>query len=291
QTILSFIVYISQPKKVDFGRADSATAEGTPGLINLLSTMKFLDKVNRNATVWVTVETFDLPRPSISSKKHCSRNEVTTSRKRMEKPRMVDGTKDKMGESDEEWDVEEIVDHRIIDGKIQYLVKWMHWPKTNNTWEPPENLENSKELITSYTKKDSRKREYTKLVKGETGFNMGLVCKGVRGVMQLENCPEPSGEQIFYIVEWENSTRIDRISSGEAIARIPELVIKYWESIVAREKRRSTKKRTLTDGPEKKESMDPGKLQGSRDPNRSYSKGIRYGRKANKQRLLFLLAC
>ena len=41
-------------------------------------------------------------------------------------------------ESEEEWEVEEILDSRRTRGRLQYLVKWRGF--TDPTWEPEENL-------------------------------------------------------------------------------------------------------------------------------------------------------
>ena len=37
--------------------------------------------------------------------------------------------------------VETVLDKRIgEDGKVDYLLKWMHYPDSDNSWEPMENL-------------------------------------------------------------------------------------------------------------------------------------------------------
>ena len=49
-----------------------------------------------------------------------------------------------------EWEVEEVIQHRWVRGKIQYLVKWLNYPPESNSWEPKANLKNCKELINAY---------------------------------------------------------------------------------------------------------------------------------------------
>jgi hypothetical protein len=50
----------------------------------------------------------------------------------------------------EEFEVETILDKRIIRRKPQYLVKWMHYPLHDATWEPLENLANSMDKLKEF---------------------------------------------------------------------------------------------------------------------------------------------
>ena len=47
-----------------------------------------------------------------------------------------------------EYEVEAVLDKRILDGVIQYFVKWKNYDET--TWEPVDNLENIMDLIEEY---------------------------------------------------------------------------------------------------------------------------------------------
>lgn len=49
----------------------------------------------------------------------------------------------------ETYDVEDILDHRMRDGKTEYFVKWLGYPSNQNTWEP-ENHFDSLEPIEQY---------------------------------------------------------------------------------------------------------------------------------------------
>ena len=49
-----------------------------------------------------------------------------------------------------EWEVEKILDMKDFRGKPKYLVKWKGYSDYDSTWEPLENLENSKELVNEY---------------------------------------------------------------------------------------------------------------------------------------------
>jgi hypothetical protein len=60
-------------------------------------------------------------------------------------PELVDG--------EEEWEVEDIVDHKDVGDERRFLVKWAGWPAEYNTWEPREHFANAKRIITAYEKK------------------------------------------------------------------------------------------------------------------------------------------
>merc|ERR1711934_622383 len=50
-----------------------------------------------------------------------------------------------------EYEVESIVSKRESEeGKVEYLVKWKGWNASDNTWEPVDNLESSKDLIDEF---------------------------------------------------------------------------------------------------------------------------------------------
>jgi Chromo (CHRromatin Organisation MOdifier) domain len=52
----------------------------------------------------------------------------------------------------EEWEVEDILAsrHQGRWKKLQYLVRWKGFSKAHNSWEPPENLENTHEAIRDF---------------------------------------------------------------------------------------------------------------------------------------------
>jgi hypothetical protein len=60
-------------------------------------------------------------------------------------PELVDG--------EEEWEVEDIVDHKNVGDERRFLVKWAGWPAEYNTWEPREHFANAKKIITAYEQK------------------------------------------------------------------------------------------------------------------------------------------
>ena len=49
-----------------------------------------------------------------------------------------------------EYEVEEIIDSCLIQGKLQYLIKWKGYTTENNMWEPETNLKHAQVLICRY---------------------------------------------------------------------------------------------------------------------------------------------
>ena len=70
----------------------------------------------------------------------------------LEKSEEVDGD-----EEEPEYEVERIVDKRVVDGVTEYLVKWKGWEsEEDRTWEPEENLRGSEKLIKKYEIAESK---------------------------------------------------------------------------------------------------------------------------------------
>ena len=53
-------------------------------------------------------------------------------------------------EGEEEYEVEAIVGHQKRRGQTQFLVKWLEYPVSENSWEPEENLDNAAEILRAY---------------------------------------------------------------------------------------------------------------------------------------------
>jgi hypothetical protein len=53
-------------------------------------------------------------------------------------------------EGQQEYEVEEILDSKIVRNKLRYLVSWIGYAPNDRTWEPAEHLENSPEIVARY---------------------------------------------------------------------------------------------------------------------------------------------
>ena len=54
------------------------------------------------------------------------------------------------------YEVEKIIGFRKNKGEEQYKIKWKGYPKSQNTWEPVNNLSNVKDMIDEYNQKHSK---------------------------------------------------------------------------------------------------------------------------------------
>lgn len=55
------------------------------------------------------------------------------------------------------WEVDSILDSRILNGQLQYLVKWTDFGVTESTWEPPGNLTTCKSAVRAFHRRNPNK--------------------------------------------------------------------------------------------------------------------------------------
>lgn len=60
-----------------------------------------------------------------------------------------------MSEESEEFDVEKIVGKRVKNNQTEYLIKWLGYSDSYNTWEPLDNLDNIKDMVQEFEKQNT----------------------------------------------------------------------------------------------------------------------------------------
>ena len=152
--------------------------------------------------------------------------------------------------SEEEYEVETIVNKRLRKGKAEYLVKWKGWEDPDdNTWEPIAHLD-CKELIEEYERNhagdaessgsgidkkkgpESTKRKAEEKSKNEKsakkpdtrpkGFARGLTAEKIIGATN-----DPG--ELYFLIKWKGSDEADLVPAKEANIKIPQVVIKFYE--------------------------------------------------------------
>jgi hypothetical protein len=60
-------------------------------------------------------------------------------------------------EDDDEWEVEEVRDERMLENEPHFLVKWKGWPSEYNQWVSQDNMANAKGNIRKFWKDKARR--------------------------------------------------------------------------------------------------------------------------------------
>ncbi|KAI0986495.1 hypothetical protein GJ496_008105 [Pomphorhynchus laevis] len=132
----------------------------------------------------------------------------------------------------EEYIVEKIVDKRIRNGKVEYLLKWKNYDYSDNTWEPEANLD-CPDLIATFEANLKIKQAKQKVgsIDDETqkldifnskAFERGCVPEKILGAT------DASGE-ILFLMKWKNSSQVDLVPARVANLHCPQLVIQFYE--------------------------------------------------------------
>lgn len=140
-----------------------------------------------------------------------------------------------MSESEEEYEVDKIVDDKIEDGEKMYLIRWKGFASDDDTWEPISNLEcpdNIKEY--ERVKKEKKREKANKELKEEpkakvtpavptvSGFKRGLEAEKIIGATNEHS-------ELMFLMKWKDEEKADLVPAKEANVKCPQVVIKFYE--------------------------------------------------------------
>ncbi|KAF1381458.1 hypothetical protein PFLUV_G00154180 [Perca fluviatilis] len=142
-------------------------------------------------------------------------------------------------EEPEEFVVEKVLDQRLVNGKVEFFLKWKGFTEADNTWEPEENLD-CPELISAFLEAQKNVKEKPAPVKRKAstdepeteakkkdaekprGFARNLDPERIIGAT------DSSGELMF-LMKWKDSDEADLVPAREANTRCPQVVISFYE--------------------------------------------------------------
>ncbi|CAD7682589.1 unnamed protein product [Nyctereutes procyonoides] len=121
----------------------------------------------------------------------------------------------------EEFVVEKVLDLRVVNGKVEYFLKWKGFTDADNTWEPEENLD-CPELIEAFLNSQKAGKEKDDAADKPRGFARGLDPERIIGAT------DSSGELMF-LMKWKDSDEADLVLAKEANMKCPQIVIAFYE--------------------------------------------------------------
>lgn len=150
-----------------------------------------------------------------------------------------------------EFSVEKILDRRVVNGKVEYYLKWKGYTAEDNTWEPEENLDcpdliqafedarkkkekdakeessskkpGRKSTASDDSKAPAAKRKSTAAEDKKIGFDRGLEPEEILGATDHNG-------QLMFLMKWKDAANADLVPAKQANVKCPQIVIKFYES-------------------------------------------------------------
>jgi len=165
--------------------------------------------------------------------------------KRNTRPRKTGKVVSPKNKREKFWIVEDVVDKRIRNGKIQYKLKWEGYEESENTWEPIEHLnENSADLVCNFEAKlvstivkvvlvdessgsctDSKYNSNLEVELPQTGYDLGYEAEKIIGLKNYKM----SG---LALVKWKGMDLAELVPLHMVKTKSPQQLIEYFGTII-----------------------------------------------------------
>lgn len=146
-------------------------------------------------------------------------------------------------ESEDEYEVEEIVDKRIgSKGNIEYLLKWVGYPSSENTWESVENMD-CQHLVKKFEEQRQSRQKNITTAPSWKKSRQNTASAGTVGsprkpiirndwedrVARIDTVTRTEDGKLLVWIEWTDG-EISEESAEEANSRCPQKMIQFYES-------------------------------------------------------------
>ncbi|XP_041598221.1 chromobox protein homolog 3-like [Vulpes lagopus] len=172
-------------------------------------------------------------------------NKTTLQKKKGKKQ---NGKSKKVEEAEpEEFVVENLLDHRVANGKVEYFLKWKGFIDADYTWEPEEYLD-CPELIEAFlnSQKVGKEKDGTKRKSLSDSKSDDSKSKKKRDAMRSRKANKPRGfargldperiigatdssGELMFLMKWKDSDEADLVLAKEANMKCSQIVIAFYE--------------------------------------------------------------
>mmetsp|Transcript_62634 Transcript_62634/g.104235 ORF Transcript_62634/g.104235 Transcript_62634/m.104235 type:complete len:223 (+) Transcript_62634:82-750(+) len=149
-------------------------------------------------------------------------------------------------EQDNDYEVEDILDIRVVDGKTEYLVKWKDYDETGeeaNTWEPLSHLQGAQEILEQF---EERQRKQQQLSSQAGTLDENAAVAGVKRQREESNTaesessspwtsisrirrPEVPGGEPLWLVACADGTEVE-VTNMQLRTKHPQLIIDFYQA-------------------------------------------------------------